>query len=176
MRRLRLTALLLPLLLGACAGHFAAYSGTGLQAGVATREDVEAVMGNAVLRWQDADGSLQLAFPRGPLGLQTYMAYFGPDGRLQQIVNVLSSPHFASIRPGEDDQQRILRRLGPPNPQWTVYFEARDELVWEWRICDDWNRIARFNVLFDGHSGRVRSTLQQQELHGRDGVAPWCGR
>ena len=51
----------------------------------------------------------------------------------------------------------------PPVPHWTVYFEARDELVWEWRYCDDWGEPARFNVLFDGTSRRVRSTLSLTE-------------
>ena len=58
--------------------------------------------------------------------------------------------------------------------------KARDELVWEWRFCDDFQEPARFDVLFDGTSGRVRSTLAQPERFsnpwGRGGRRDWCSR
>ncbi|MCL2525169.1 MAG: hypothetical protein FWF20_09790 [Betaproteobacteria bacterium] len=160
------------LLLAGCAG----YGGHGLQPGVATVEEVVDVMGEPALHWQDADGSRQLAYPRGPSGPHTYMAWLGPDGRLIRIENVLQMRYFARITPGQDDQQAILRLLGPPNPAWTMYFAARDELAWEWRFCDDWSRLARFDVLFDATSGRVRSTMQRPEPSGGRGGPPWCGR
>ncbi|MDR1996014.1 hypothetical protein [Azonexus sp.] len=164
--------ILVLLLLAGCA----AYDGRGLQPGVATVDDVIAVMGEPVLRWQDADGSLQLAYPRGPAGPHTYMAFFAPDGRLIRIENVLQMSHFSRIVPGRDDHEAILRLLGPPNPAWTIYFAARDELAWEWRFCDDWSRLARFDVLFDATSGLVRSTMQRPEPSGYRGGAPYCGR
>jgi hypothetical protein len=70
--------------------------------------------------------------------------------------------HFARIQAGMTTDD-VLRTLGPPFRHWTVYFKARDELVWEWRYCDDWNEPARFNVLFDATSMRVRSTLTGTE-------------
>ena len=76
--------------------------------------------------------------------------------------NVLNSAHFAKIQAGMSEEE-VLRVIGPPYPAWTVYFKARDELVWEWRYCDDWNEPARFNVLFDGSSRRVRSTYAAPE-------------
>jgi hypothetical protein len=69
----------------------------------------------------------------------------------------------------------VLRLLGPSQPQWTEYFKARDELVWEWRFCDSWNQVALFDVLFDATTGIVRTTYQRPDLMGRDGVAPFCG-
>lgn len=169
-----LRMLLLPplLALAACAG----YDGRGLQPGVADIAEVERVMGAPAMRWRDPDGRQQLAYPRGPHGVHTFMAYFGPDGRLERLENVLQMDSFARIVPGRDDQAAILRLLGPPVSGWTVYFERRDELVWEWQICDEWYRLARFNVLFDGRSGLVRSTMQRPDLRGPDGVAPICSR
>jgi hypothetical protein len=82
--------------------------------------------------------------------------------------------HFARITPGRDNRESILQLLGPPNPAWTMYFAARDELAWEWLFCDDWSHLARFGVLFDASSGLVRSTLLRPELLGPDGAAPWC--
>lgn len=161
-------------LLIACLSACAAYDGHRLPVGVASFNDVLAQMGPPAMHWQNSDGSEQLAYPRGPMGVHTFMVYLGTDKRLERIENALVSERFARVRPGEDDQNAILRLFGPPNPEWTVYYQARDELVWQWLICDDWNRLARFSVLFDGRSGLVRSTLQVPELRGRDGVVPWC--
>lgn len=153
----------------------ASYSGRGLQPGVSTLDEVLATMGQPAMRWDDPDGRVQLAYPRGPAGLQTFMAFIDAQGRLERIEGVLDTPHFARIQPGKSDQAAILRLLGPSQPQWTMYFERRDELVWEWRICDDWSQVARFNVLFDGMSGIVRSTYQRPELRGFGLTAASCG-
>jgi len=154
----RWLVILASLLLAACA----AYSGSGLKPGEAGLDDVLRVMGQPAMRWQDQDGSLQLSYPRGPLGVHSYMALIGPDGKLQGIANVMDPKTFARIRPGMTKDQ-VLRTLGPSEPSWTVYFKARNELVWEWRYCDEWNDTARFNVLFDGSKGTVRSTMSQTE-------------
>ena len=158
-------------LLTACA----AYDGRGLRPGIDDGSAVEASMGAAVMRWTTAEGGQQWAYPRGPQGTQTFMVFLAADGRLQRIEPVLESVHFARIRSGVDNRDSVLRLLGPPNPAWSMYFEARDELAWEWAICDDWNKLARFGVLFDGRTGVVRSTFQRRELSGPAGVTPWCG-
>lgn len=162
----------LALTLSGCAG----YAGSRLQAGVSSRGEVVAEMGEPAMRWRDADGGEQLAYPRGPSGPHTYMATIAPDGRLQKIENVLTMKHFARIVAGKSDQAAVLRILGPSMPQWSAYYKARDELVWEWLFCDDYGYLARFDVLFDATSGIVRSTMQRPDLRGVDGVAPSCGR
>ncbi len=140
-------------LLSACAS----YDGRGLQAGLSTRQDVERLMGPPALRWAVQTGGEQLAYPRGPMGYHTYMVMIDASDRLLSIRNVLEPSTFARIGEGMS-QDEILQWLGPPTPEWTSYFERRDELVWEWRYCDDWGEAARFNVLFDGTRGTVRST------------------
>lgn len=156
----------------------ATYRGSGLKPGEARLNDVLGVMGQPAMRWKDADGSVQLSFPRGPMGVHSYMVYLGPDGRLQRIENVLDPKSFARIRPNMT-QEQVLRILGPAEPSWTVYFKARDELVWEWRYCDEWNELARFNVLFDGARETVRSTMSltesQRDLCGWNRPC-WCSR
>ena len=153
----------------------ASYSGSSLQPGVNTGADVVATMGVPAMRWKNQDGSEQLAYPRGPAGTQTFMAFIGGDGKLQRIDKVLSMPVFARIQP-DMTQDEVLRLIGPPQPHWTQYFKARDELVWEWKFCDSWNQEAFFDVLFDGTSKRVRSTMQRQNLQGWGGMAPGCGQ
>ena len=158
------------LVLSSCAG----YSGSNLKPGVSTLSEVVASMGEPAMRWKDADGREQLAYPRGPAGTQTFMAFVGADGRLERIEGVLGMAHFARIEPGKSDQAAVLRLLGPSQPQWTQYFKARDELVWEWRFCDSWNQQALFDVLFDATTGIVRTSYQRSDLRGPDGVAPGC--
>jgi len=151
--------LLSTLLLVACAGAPA------LRPGESGVDDVQRAMGAPALRWQDADGSTHLAYPHGPMGYTTLLVRLGADGKLRSIENVLDEEHFAAVKPGMDKEQ-VLRLLGPPQPSWTVYFKARDELAWEWRYCDAWNIAARFNVLFDATRGTVRSTLSVRESCG----------
>ena len=159
------------LLLSGCA----AYDGRGLQPGVASLADIERVMGPPALRWPEAAGGEKLAYPRGPVGVHTYMVWVDAAGRLVGSKNVLQTKYFARIQPGMT-QEEVLRLIGPPYGPWTTYFEARDELVWEWRWCDDWSEPARFNVFFDGKTGRVRSTgnLTESQRFAMPRGRIWC--
>ena len=145
------------LLLGACAANV-----YGLRPGEDRLEDVVRAMGQPAMRWQNADGSVQLAYPMGPMGYKTYMVHIGSDGKVHQLDNVMDEKSFARIQAGMTKEE-VLRLLGPSFPGWTAYFKARDELVWEWSYCDVWNEGARFHVLFDNSKGTVRSTMSITE-------------
>jgi hypothetical protein len=161
-----MAALLTVVLLAACA----TYGGRGLVPGGAELADVVRVMGEPAMRWQALDGSVQLAYPRGPAGVHTFMAHIGPDGKLLRIENVLEARGFNQIRPGLNEAQ-VLQILGPPYPGWTSYFKARDERVWEWRYCDDMFNAARFSVLFDATARTVRTTMSVWEQCGQANCA-----
>jgi len=168
---MRFAVLLLTSILAACAS----YSGAALRPGEARLDDVLQLMGQPALRWQDPDGSIQLAYPRGPEGIHTYMVKLGPDGRLQSNANVLDDVGLARIRPGMT-QEQVLRVLGPPNYSRTAYFKARNELVWDWRACTFNENIQRLYVLFDATARTVRSTMTMDELFGPEGVTIPCKR
>ncbi len=168
---MRLAVLLLTLALAACAS----YSGAGLRPGEARIEDVVRLMGQPAMRWQDPDGSIQLAYPRGPAGIHTYMVKLGAGGRLQSIANVLDEAGLARIRPGMT-QAQVLRVLGPADYSRTAYFKARDELVWDWRACTYNLNIQRVYVLFNATASTVRSTMTQDELFGHEGITIPCTR
>ncbi|MCK6405826.1 MAG: hypothetical protein L6Q60_07395 [Rhodocyclaceae bacterium] len=162
----RLFLVLAALMLTACA---TGYPGGDLRPGVTTESAIRQQMGVPAMVWALPDGGRQLAYPHGPAGFVTFMVYLDKADRLQRIENVLDAPHFARIQ-AEMTQEEVLQILGPPQPQWTAYFAARDELVWEWRYCDSWREAARFDVLFDGTTKRVRSTLswtESQKSHWR---------
>ena len=149
------------LIVAACAP----YGGSGLRPGEARLEDVYLTMGQPAMRWQDPDGSLQLAYPRGPAGFDTFMVGLGSNGKLRYIENVLDVQHLANIRAGMCKEE-VLRILGPSDANCTVYFKARDELVWDWRYRSISGEPTRMMVLFDNTSGRVRSTMIQPEPKG----------
>jgi len=167
--------LLLIGLLAGCAGYDAA----GSIPVDARLVDVERQMGIPSLRWREADGGETLVYPFGAMGYHTFFVRGDAQGRFVSRENVLTMKHFARIQAGMT-QEDVVRTIGPPVPAWTVYFKARDELVWEWRYCDDWNEPARFNVLFDGTTLRVRSTLSATErsrnVFGGGDRRTWCGR
>ena len=58
------------LALGACAQ----LGGPPLTPGVSTLADLEHSLGAPAMRWREADGGEQLAYPRGPMGVHTWMA------------------------------------------------------------------------------------------------------
>lgn len=152
--------------LSACAGD----SGRGLKPGVATLPEVLATMGQPPLSWKHPGGSEQRPVRVERAGLQTHMAFIAPAGRRQRIGE---GAGYGALRvePGKSDQASVLRLLGRSQPKWTNYFQACDEPVWEWRFCDSWNHLARFDVLFDARTGMVRTAYQRQGLVGWNGVA-----
>lgn len=159
------------LLVAACAG----YSGSNLKPGVSTLPEVLASMGEPAMVWKNADGSEQLAYPRGPAGTQTFMAYVGPDGKLQRIEKVLDTAHFARVQAGMTKDE-VLRILGPSGSRWTQYYPMSNQLAWSWLFCNSWNVQEFFDVMFDATTGIVRTTAQHPNLAGRDGSQPPCGQ
>ncbi|OHC64595.1 MAG: hypothetical protein A2045_06555 [Rhodocyclales bacterium GWA2_65_20] len=165
----RILAISFALLLAACAS----YSGSGLIAGESGMDDVIRAMGKPSMQWTQSDGTRSLAYPRGPMGVHTYMVLIGANGKLQHVENVMDPRLFLRIDAGMS-KDRVLRMLGPPDPSRTIYFEARDELVWDWLYCDEWNKLAHFSVLFDGTKETVRSTLSIRVKCGPKGDDCWC--
>jgi hypothetical protein len=153
----------------------ASYSGSALKPGQSTLADVRATMGEPAAQWSNADGSMQLSYPRGPSGFHSYMVYLDPAGRLQRIQNVMDDASFYRISRGMTESD-VVRILGPSVPAWTNYFEPRKELVWEWRYCNEWSQAARFDVLFDRDLGTVRTSYGWPEICGSDGATCYCGR
>lgn len=159
------------LLLAACAAGLPGGEllGVELSPGATTEAAVRERMGVPAMAWPRPEGGRQLAYPQGPAGFATFMVHLDRHGRLLRIENVLQTTHFARIQAGMT-QEEVLQILGPPQPQWTAWFPARDELVWEWRYCDSWREAARFDVLFDATTKRVRTTqtwTESQKSHWR---------
>lgn len=136
-------------LLVGCAG----YSGANLKPGIATVNDVEATMGSPSLSWKNAQGQItQLAYPRGPAGYVTFMAYFDSQGKLDKIEQVLNEKHFAQIKI-DMTQDQVLRIIGPYRD--TNIFPARNELDWNYGYCSQNLQRMAYSVMFDTRTGLV---------------------
>lgn len=153
---------LLPLLFAALLSACASLDGPAFTVGSTTQAEVVARRGTPAMHWQEPDGGNLFAYPSGPNGTSTIMAGFDKQQRLSFYKEVLNVEHFSQIQAGMS-MDEVMRLIGPPYAPWTAYFSARDELAWEWRYCNDWNQASRFNVLFDGTSKKVRSTLSLTE-------------
>lgn len=136
-------------------------SSGALRPGVATLDEVRARLGTPAMEWRDRDGSLQLAYPQGPLGYQTLMVFIGPDGRLRSLENVLDAAHLARIQPGVSDRIFVTRLLGPPRQ--VTNFDRRNEEAWEWRFKDVWLAPSRLIVTFDRATGLVKERYELPE-------------
>ncbi len=150
----RAISLLAAALLAGCAS----YGGAGLRPGTDTESDVARVMGAPALRLAAADGSHELIYPRGPLGVQTFIAHVGPDGVLRSIDQVLDDDHFFPIHPGQS-QDDILRMIGPPGE--TMEFSRQHQVAWSYRYLDTWGYLSEFSVTFDAN-GRVVSKFSRR--------------
>jgi len=136
----------------------ASYSGRGLEPGIASESEVWNVMGEPAATWETPDG-LAWAYPRGPLGVETFLVRFDADGKLALIEQVLDEEHFAQIK-ADMAQHDVLHVIGPPFQILT--FSNLNEVSWDYRFRDLWGYSSIFSAIFD-EAGRVKRTFRQRE-------------
>lgn len=147
-----------PLWLAGCVS----YGGGGLRPGMANLDEVLAAMGPPARQWQAADGTRTLSYPRGPSGLHSFMVYIDANGKFVRSENVLDENGFARVK-AEMTEDEVERAIGPSIPALTTHYPARKEIAWEWRYCNAQSATARFYVLFDADTRRVRSSMRGDE-------------
>lgn len=137
------SALLAALLLsvGACASFGQAPVNPGDPESV-----VISKLGAPTNRYQDGNERL-LEYMKGPWGQQTYMARFGPDGRLISYEQVLTNEKFARIKPGQTTKEQVLKTIGAPSD--TSFLTLSQMEVWSYPYKDShtWNSV--MHVHFD---------------------------
>ena len=115
--------------------------------------------------WKNPDGSETWEYPLGPVGVQTYMITLGPDQAVREVLQVLTPEYLENVQPGMS-REDVRRMIGKPRE--TIYFAARDEEVWTWRIQEHNFRYRRFHALFDRTTGTLRSTMTIDEERSSD--------
>jgi hypothetical protein len=150
-------------LLGAsCAG----YDGLGLRAGSSNEGAVREVMGAPALEFAAEDGGKDLIYPRGPLGIQTFVAHVDRGGVLEEIRPVLKDETFRRMQLGMT-QDQVLRRIGPPGEK--MHFGLSDQTAWDYRYVDTWGYTAIFSATFDARGVLVsKFTRRLDKDRGKD--------
>lgn len=139
-----------------------------LAPGTSTEADVRAALGEPARVFKEAGGGRQMAFPQGPEGLETYMAYVSPDGRLVRFEQVLKEEQFDRITTGETTQEELERLIGPP---WrTMDFPNKRQVAWDYVYRDTWNYTVDLSVMFD-ERGIVAERIAVRRLPGDRGVS-----
>lgn len=141
-----------------------AVDGYNLRPGVSTAEDAVRSMGEPAMEFANPDGSRSLAYPRGPLGVQTFMVDLGRDGRVLAVRQALTDETFNRIRPGMT-QDEVLRLIGPPGDY--MEFPRMRQVSWEWRYQDTWRYTAIFSVNFDANRVVVSKFSRRLERYDR---------
>src|SRR5204863_9076949 len=90
----RAVLLLFPALFAAGCANFAA-----IEPG-ASAQQVETLVGAPANVWKNADGSEVWEYPRGPLGVETYMVTLGSDRVVREVRQVLSDETISKLHVG----------------------------------------------------------------------------
>ena len=138
-------------------------------------------MGVPAVEFAAEDGGKDLVYPRGPLGVQTFIAHVGRNGTLEEIRPVLKDEVFRRIQPGLT-QDEVLRMIGPPGDK--MHFAMSNTTAWDYRFVDTWGYTAIFSAVFDARgvlvskfsqrligTTRTRSACAQAQDADRIGVA-----
>ncbi|NRR33453.1 hypothetical protein HSX11_25085 [Oxalobacteraceae bacterium] len=120
-----------------------------------SEQAVLARLGQPTARYADGADTL-LEYAWGGLSQFSYMARLGPDHRLRNYRQVLTSDNFATVKVGSDSKASILRKFGRPAE--TMYLSLPKLEVWSYRYkeADVWDSM--MHVHFD-HDGVVRMMM-----------------
>ena len=120
-----------------------------------SQDAVLARMGQPSARHAEGPGQV-FEYATGPMGQYTWMARFGPDGRLVSWEQVLSSAGFARIKVDQATKEDVLRLIGHPAER--SFVAMKDYEVWSYRYkeSDVWDSM--MHVHFD-RAGVVRMMM-----------------
>ena len=136
-----------------------------LEPGRSSEADVRGALGEPAKVYTDPGGARQLAFPLGPQGTQTYMAFLGPEGRLVRLEQVLTEEQFRRIAAGTTSAAELERLIGPP---WrTVDFPRKRQVAWDYVFEDTWGYTVDYSVMLD-ERGIVAGTVYARRERGND--------
>jgi hypothetical protein len=123
----------------------ASYGLMRLEPGKSSEADVRGALGEPAKVFSLPDGTRQLAFPTGPQGMQTYMAYVSPSGSLVRMEQVLADKYLGRIVRGSTTAAELERLIGPPWQK--VAFTNKRQVAWDYVFQDTWGYIVDFSVM-----------------------------
>lgn len=144
--------------LAGCANFAAVSSGMPAQ-------QVQAKLGAPETVRKNADGSEVWEYPRGPLGVETYMVSLGPDRAVREVRQVLSDEYISKLHVGmsRDEVRRLLGR-----PRDIGFSGSNDEEIWSWRYREWGTRNMELYVQFDRPTGALKK-ISRFQIDASDG-------
>ena len=147
-----LLLLLLILFAAGCANFSAITPG-------ASAQQVEKLAGAPASVWKNADGSEVWEYPRGPLGVETYMVTLGSDRAVREVRQVLSEEYISKLQAGMS-REEVRRLVG--RPRYVGFSDRTDEEIWSWRYRESRVRNMELYVQFDRRTGALKSISRFQ--------------
>src|SRR5436309_4277210 len=138
--------------LAGCANLTAVSSGMPAQ-------QVQAKLGAPETIRKNADGSEVWEYPRGPLGVETYMVTLGSDRVVREVRQVLSDETISKLHVGmsRDEVRRLLGR-----PRDISFSDLNDEEIWSWRYREWGVRNMELYAQFDRPTGVLKKITRFQ--------------
>ena len=122
-------------------------------------QQVQAKLGAPASVWKNADGSEVWEYPRGPLGVETYMVTLGSDRAVREVRQVLSEEYISKLHAGmsRDEVRRLVGR-----PRYVGLSDHTDEEIWSWRYREWKVRTMDLYVQFDRPTGTLKRVSKFQ--------------
>ena len=149
----RAAFLLFPALFAAGCASFSA-----INPGVSARQ-VETLVGAPANVWKNADGSEVWEYPRGPLGVETYMVTLGSDRVVREVRQALSDETISKLHVGMS-RDEVRRLLGSPRD--IGFSDLNDEEIWSWRYREWGVRNMELYAQFDRPTGVLKKITRFQ--------------
>ncbi len=131
---------------------------TGVTSGMPAQQ-VQAKLGAPASVWKNADGSEVWEYPRGPLGVETYMVTLGSDRAVREVRQVLTEEYISKLHAGmsRDEVRRLVGR-----PRYVGFSDHTDEEIWSWRYREWKVRTMDLYVQFDRPTGTLKRVSKFQ--------------
>jgi len=149
----RTAFVLLPALFAAGCANFSAINPG------ASAQQVETLVGAPTSVWKNPDGSEVWEYPRGPLGVETYMVTLGSDRAVREVRQVLNDETIAKLQVGMS-REEVRRMIGKPRD--IGFSDYTDEEIWSWRYRAWRVRTMDLYVQFDRPTGALKRVSKFQ--------------
>src|SRR6266516_2632616 len=149
----RAAFLLFPALFAAGCASFSA-----INPGASARQ-VETLVVAPAHVWKNADGSEVWEYPRGPLGVETYMVTLGSDRVVREVRQVLSDETISKLHVGMS-RDEVRRLLGSPRD--IGFSDLNDEEIWSWRYREWGVRNMELYAQLDRPTGVLKKMTRFQ--------------
>jgi len=149
----RAVVLLFPALFAAGCASFSAINPG------ASAQQVETLVGAPANVWKNPDGSEVWEYPRGPMGVETYMVTLGSDRAVREVRQVLSEEYISKLHAGMS-REEVRRLVG--RPRYVGFSEDTDEEIWSWRYREWKVRTMDLYVQFDKPKGTLKRVSKFQ--------------